>query len=205
MTGLDAPTAALVDLAAAIAVADEAGMNARMQQAMRAGTPPEWIEELILQSYLFAGFPRTLNAARAWRTVSGRPAPPAEPSVPHDRERWRRDGERTCAIVYGASYERLRQNVRALHPQLDEWMIVEGYGKVLSRAALDLARRELCIVAVCAATAQERQLRSHLRGALHAGATPAQLRDVLARVIPPADSDRSTRYHRLLERAQEAT
>ena len=29
----------------------------------------------MLQSYLFAGFPRALNAAREWRRVSGAPAP----------------------------------------------------------------------------------------------------------------------------------
>ena len=66
-------------------------------------------------------------------------------------------------------YDRLRVNIRELHPELDEWMIVEGYGKVLSRPALDLPRRELCIVAACAASRQERQLHSHLRGALNVG------------------------------------
>ena len=29
--------------------------------------------------------------------------------------------------MYGATYERLRHNIRALHPALDAWMIVEGY------------------------------------------------------------------------------
>ena len=52
-------------------------------------------------------------------------------------------GEATCAAVYGPFYERLRLNIRALHPALDAWMIVEGYGKVLGRPGLDLARREL--------------------------------------------------------------
>ena len=69
-------------------------------------------------------------------------------------------------------YERLRENIRDLHPLLDDWMIVEGYGKVLSRPGLDLARRELCIVAACAAAAQDRQLHSHLHGALNVGVAP---------------------------------
>ena len=69
-------------------------------------------------------------------------------------------------------YDRLRENIRALHPLLDEWMIVEGYGKVLSRPALDLPRRELCIVAACAASKQDRQLHSHLHGALNVGVQP---------------------------------
>jgi len=94
-------------------------------------------------------------------------------------DEWRRRGEATCRLVYGEMYERLRVNIRALHPELDEWMIVEGYGKVLSRPGLDLARRELCIVAACAASRQERQLHSHLHGALNVGVAPRALSDAI--------------------------
>jgi 4-carboxymuconolactone decarboxylase len=73
----------------------------------------------------------------------------------------------------------LRQNIRALHPALDAWMITDGYGKVLSRPGLDLRTRELCIVAACAASAQQRQLHSHLHGALNAGATVAEVESTL--------------------------
>jgi len=40
---------------------------------------PVSVEEIILQSYLFAGFPRALNAMRMWRVVSERPAPDTDP------------------------------------------------------------------------------------------------------------------------------
>ena len=53
------------------------------------------------------------------------------------------------------------------------------FGKALPRlrrrVARDLKRRELCIVAVCAASRQERQLHSHLHGALNAGASPREV------------------------------
>jgi 4-carboxymuconolactone decarboxylase len=54
-------------------------------------------------------------------------------------------------------------------------MVVDGYGKVLSRPGLDLVRRELCIVAVCAVAKQDRQLQSHLHGALNVGASAGQI------------------------------
>ena len=188
---------ALVRLAAVIASGHESAMREELARAT-SSIRPEWTEELILQSYLFAGFPRTLNAAREWRRVSGRAAPPDDPGERLDAAaEWQTSGEETCAIVYGPFYERLRQNIRALHPALDAWMIVEGYGKVLSRPGLDLARRELCIVAACAASRQERQLHSHLHGALHAGAGAAAIDAVLATVasmIPAEDAER----HRLL-------
>ena len=72
--------------------------------------------------------------------------------------------------------------IRRLHPALDEWMIVEGYGKVLSRPGLDLPRRELCIIAACIAARQDRQLHSHLHGAVNAGAAPATVDAALVAV-----------------------
>ena len=49
--------------------------------------------------------------------------------------------------VYGDNYAKLRENVKKLHPALDTWMLVEGYGRTLSRTGLDLARREFCVIA----------------------------------------------------------
>lgn len=178
---LDAATRALVRFAAAAAGGTEGEVRAVVAQAV-AAAPEVWVEEVVLQTYLFAGFPRALNAAREWRRITesvqstpGR-APGAEASDYTDVGAWRTRGETTCAVVYGPNYEKLRQNIRRLHPALDEWMIVEGYGKVLARPGLDLARRELCIVAACARTGQDRQLHSHLHGAVHAGA-PARAVD----------------------------
>lgn len=166
MNVLDDPTRRLIRTAAVIAAGDELAVRAALSEAT-ATVKAEWIEELILQSYLFCGFPRSLNAMREWRRLTGDPAGPQ--TEPGDVEEWRRRGEATCRLVYGAMYDRLRVNIRDLHPELDEWMIVEGYGKVLSRPGLDLARRELCIVAACAASKQDRQLHSHLHGALNVG------------------------------------
>jgi 4-carboxymuconolactone decarboxylase len=178
---LDAPTKALVRLSARITAGDEPAVRAAFVDCAAAGVSEWWLEELVLQSYLFAGFPRALNAAREWRRLGGLSGgagtrrPGVESSSYADVVEWRSRGEETCEIVYGANYGKLRANIRALHPSLDEWMIVEGYGKVLSRPGLDLVRRELCIVAACTAAAQDRQLQSHLHGALNAGAAHAQV------------------------------
>lgn len=138
---------------------------------------PLAIEEMILQSYLFAGYPRALQAMVAWREVSGRAAP-AGPT--EDRGEWRARGERICGRVYAGQYQRLRSNVARLHPDLERWMLEEGYGKVLGRPGLDLAARELCIVALLAVQAAPVQLHSHLRGALNAGAAAEDVAAALA-------------------------
>lgn len=191
VSALDDDTRRLVRLAAVIAVGSEPQVRQAFSDAV--GVDPIWVEEVILQSYLFAGFPRTLNAAREWRRISGRQAPAMDADARHDRfQEWRVRGEKTCATVYGPFYERLRHNIRQLHPALDDWMVVDGYGKVIGRPGLDLERRELCIIAVCASAAQDRQLHSHLYGALHSGATPDDITATIAAVedlIPPAEAE----------------
>ncbi|WP_291163520.1 carboxymuconolactone decarboxylase family protein [Gemmatimonas sp. UBA7669] len=198
---LDAETAELVRLAALLAGGSEGDIREALAGAA-AQVRAEWVEEVILQTYLFAGFPRALNAAREWRRISGRSAPTVDAEAIDDPAERLAQGERTCATVYGRFYERLRVNIAELHPALDQWMIEEGYGKVLSRAPLDLARRELCIVAACAIARQDRQLHSHLHGALHAGASAAVVSDTLAVVAPLLDADDVRRYQGLWARVQ---
>ena len=197
-TTLSGVERALVRLAAVVAVCDEPAGRAALARAVADAVPPAWVEEVLLQSYMFAGFPRTLNAMREWRRISGHPAPAHDPDLdgaygaaPDYRAR----GEATCAEVYGRFYEKLRVNVAALHPALDRWMVDTGYGQVLGRPGLSLVLRELCVVAVCAAAAQERQLQSHLHGALHVGARPAAVDDALAAVadLAPDGGDRARR------------
>lgn len=188
----------LVRIAGAIAGSPEGQVRATMSDAIDE-VDPVAVEEIILQSYLFAGFPRALNAARAWRSVSGRAAPiDDEHATVEDLEQWRERGEETCRVVYGDMYEKLRANIRELHPALDEWMIIDGYGKVLSRPYVDLRTRELCVVAACATSGQQRQLHSHLHGALNAGSSAAEIGAVLDALNDLISRDDLSRYKQLL-------
>ena len=197
---LDDETLTLVRLAGIVAAGTETQLREALARAA-AVCRPTWVEEVVLQSYLFAGFPRALNAAREWRRVSGRPAPETDPGENFENSgEWRRAGEATCAVVYGPFYERLRHNIRQLHPALDAWMIVDGYGKVLSRPALDIRRRELCLVSACALARQDRQLHSHLHGALHAGASPSEVRAALDSVADLLGPEDTRRYQQLFSR-----
>jgi 4-carboxymuconolactone decarboxylase len=199
MDTIDPPTRALVRLAACVAGGDEAALRGAIAAAAGA-TPAEGVEELRLQSYNYCAFPRTPTAMRDWRRSTGVAAPPADADATSGAvEDWRARGEETCATVYGALYAPLRRNVRVLHPALDEWMVVDGYGKILSRPGLDLARRELCIVAACSVTRQDRQLHSHFHGALNAGATPEAVLATLDEVSDMITAD-TARAHVLLFR-----
>ncbi len=170
---LDPPTGALVSLAAAIATGSEPSVEAACRLCLEAAVPAAWVDELLLQSVLMVGWPRALTAAWVWRRLGPSQPEPGEDGADYGQApEWRARGEAVCRIIYGANYYRVRDNVRALHPALDAWMVTEGYGRTLGRAGLDLARRELCVVAMVAVQGAERQLHSHLRGALNAGASP---------------------------------
>ncbi len=131
--------------------------------------------EVILQTHLFAGYPRTINALGAVHAVGVADMHTGEvaPAV------WRARGEANCRTVYGDAYEPLRARIAGLHPDLDRWMVEIGYGRMLSRSGLTLRQRELAVLAVLAGQDVAPQLKSHLLGARRAGASRAECRAVL--------------------------
>ncbi len=182
---LDPQTRDLVRFAAAIAQGYEPELRERVGLLRSSQVPPGWVEELLLQSVLMVGYPRALVAFTVWRKLGAASAPPSDPDQDYARAaEWARRGEELCALVYGDNYGKLRESVRALHPALDSWMVTEGYGRTLARPGLDLRRRELCTVAQTAVLEAPRQLHSHLRGALSAGATFGQIEGTLSIVNP---------------------
>ena len=202
MMALDRPTEALVRFAAAIAGGREPRVADAAEFAWQAGVSVLWGDELVLQSVLLVGYPRALSAAAHWRRATGHPpaaecrAPSAERRAPSAECR----GEATCRIVYGVNYEKLRNNVAALHPALDRWMVSDGYGRTLSRPGLDLIRREFCVIAQVTVLEAERQLHSHLRGALNAGADRAAISAVLDATATEASAAALTMARRRWER-----
>ncbi len=73
---------------------------------------------------------------------------------------------------------------------------------MLGPPQLALRRRELCIVAVCAVGEHDRQLHAHLRGAINAGASPADIDDVLDIVAPRVRDDAIRRFRLLWDRVR---
>lgn len=173
--------ALLVRVSAAIGSGRDDVLDESLRAALertRAGGPPSAtaVEEMLLQSHLFAGYPATIRALEAWRRLAGAPE---DPIVEADVAEWAARGEAVCARVYGGQYERLRHRVAALHPELDRWMVRDGYGRVLGRPGLPLPVREMCVVALLCAQDSEAQLYSHLRGARQVGVSEEQVEAVL--------------------------
>ncbi len=185
----DPATRALLRLSAALGTRDAAAIRAAMVEALEDADPAA-VEEAILQAHLFVGFPDALNALALWREVSGRPAPPPSGEDPRT---WDARGGAVCAAVYGSNYAKLRENVRGLHPDVDGWMVAGGYGRVIGRPGLELRTRELCIAALLAVWDVPRQLHSHLRGALNAGAAPGEVDEAVEAACGYAGAEHAAR------------
>jgi len=194
----------LVRFAAAIAQGYEPELRERVGPLRSSLVPVAWVEELLLQSVLMVGYPRALIALTVWRKFSGVDPPAIDPDQDYGRSsEWTHRGEELCAVVYGENYQKLRESVRALHPAIDSWMITEGYGRTLARPGLDLMLRELCTVAQTAVLEAPRQLHSHLRGALNAGATFGQIEGVLSIVNPLLSFDQWKKVKQLWRTVRE--
>src|SRR3954463_574898 len=96
LSQLDDATRRLVRLAAVVAASDETVVREELAAAVST-VPHAWIEELLLQTYLFAGFPRALNAFREWRRLVPQIA---DADASSDTASWTSRGIATCKAVY---------------------------------------------------------------------------------------------------------
>lgn len=148
-------------------------------------------QEALRLVHLFAGFPRNLTALEAWerglrgrarRTPNAKETPRRRPSAGAGRALFDR--------IYAQHARAVRARLAELDPCVARWIEQHAYGSVLSQCdALEAADVECLAVAALIATNQERQLISHILGAVRCGATPRAIRTAAsagAERIPPA-------------------
>lgn len=171
------PTDALM-MASVFAVTNNASeLRATIRRFVRSTNDALMLHEALLQLYLFAGFPAALDslsiADEECKGILGDFS--WSPAEPYNQELFQRRGLELCSQIYGSVFNNLIERLGKVSPELTSWMIVEGYGKTLSRDNLNIVARELCNVCVLAVLDRQTQLRSHVRGALLVGATIEQL------------------------------
>ncbi|MBK7877955.1 MAG: carboxymuconolactone decarboxylase family protein, partial [Planctomycetes bacterium] len=136
------------------------------------GEPDRAWREVVLQVHVFAGFPRlvetygVLEAAGGLGTIE-----PDEALGDRSAEAARADGRALFERIYASDAPAVHGMLARHHPDFARWIEEHAYGRVLARPGLEPRLRELCAVAALAVLGQERQLASHVRGALRCGAT----------------------------------
>lgn len=172
-----------------LSVAIVLGRWDELRALREAGTPDRRWREAVLQTHLFAGFPRLVEAFNVLSQCGGLGSPDAAETAHPASEA--ADFERGLDL-FGAIYADQASDVRgvlaAAHPEVERWVLGHAYGRVLARPGLEPAFRELLATACLAATAQDRQLASHVRGAQRLGQPAEDLSaalDEVADLIEP--------------------
>jgi len=164
----------LARIVAAAAVGRSEGLPGLYEAALRDGIPPGDLAEATLQVFLFAGYPRTIVAFQALRSVTSEPAPSEAAG-----EDFERRGRATFEKVYGRHTGTVLAMLEGLHPDFARYVLHDAYGQVLGRPFLPLVERELLAVTMLAALGLPEQLKAHVRGAERAGASREQIELVL--------------------------
>jgi len=176
----------------------------RQRAAAPAGEPDRAWRECVLQTHLFAGYPRLVQAfgvlaeegglgqAEAQEFEGPTPIPDPSGAVGRGRELFDR--------IYGDGSDKVRGLLHDYHADFADWILGHAYGRVLARPGLEAAQRELLASCALAALGQERQLASHARGSLRCGATHEELMCALEGVADLMPAENWQRARRLVER-----
>lgn len=143
------------------------------------------IYETILQSYLFCGFPAAIESMKTFKYIY-----PDFKSVKsyYNIINFKKSGLKNCKLIYKKNFKKLIANMNSHSPELKEWMIIEGYGKVIGRTILSIAEREFINFAILSTRIYPNQLYSHIKGCINTGASKDDLTKILlfnTSIIPP--------------------
>ena len=90
----------------------------------------------------------------------------------------------TMNRVWGKSVtEQLRAIWKKANPDVERYITSFAMGEVWSRPVLDLKTRSLICLAAAVALEREEQVRLHAHGALHSGATPAEVIETIIHLM----------------------
>jgi 4-carboxymuconolactone decarboxylase len=199
----DAGLSARQQTIAVIAAFTATGRIPQLRQALAdgldAGLTVSEINEVLVQMYAYAGFPRSLNGIGTFmalideRRANGIDDPAGRPPTPLPADtdiRQRGTSNQTQlagAPVTGALF--------TFAPAIDQFLKTHLFGDIFARDNLDWQSREIATVAALASLdGVESQLQSHLGIALNTGLTPTNLHalvTVLAARVGRTEADRA--------------
>lgn len=191
------------NIAVEICIGTEESTLKTLSEALESGITAGAIREVIMTGYLFDGYPTALEGLRLLDELA--PSPSMADGAcfysPENVEHWRQRGEALCQKIYGPQFNALIRRVETFAPELRDAMIVEGYGKVLSRPGFDVRYRELCVVSILIVKNRPRQLLSHALGSLRLGVSAELLQIIFDEISLRVNSNLQTSLQAVISRA----
>jgi 4-carboxymuconolactone decarboxylase len=151
--------------------------GAIVQRELRRGKlAPKFFSELFIHLSLFLGYPAMLEGLEKVAELSPhgkRSSLSARGSAAH------KHGKRILERIYGEQTPKLLRRLDGLYPGLGHRIMQDAYGLIMNRDGLTLSERELANVIVLFTHSFDRQLYSHLRGAIRVGVSKNTLKRVI--------------------------
>ncbi|MBI1848839.1 MAG: carboxymuconolactone decarboxylase family protein [Planctomycetes bacterium] len=209
--GLDRSTRILASIHALTVLGNESELRKYIGIGLAEGLKPNQLSETLLQSVLFAGIPRAINAFAVLREeLSSRgigdrsvTSAPAIPPSPEESAQWANRGRELFEAIYPRNHAQVANDLLRGHPELMRNVIFGAYGGVLARDVLAPRERELLAVAALVVLRTPRQLVAHIRGARYVGARLDEIREVISQMALHVDAsvvDRSLLYLERIKR-----
>lgn len=173
----------IIPIAAFAAVGDMTELKLALNQGLEHGLSINEIKEVLIQTYAYAGFPRSLNALNELMNVLdqrqkngihdhiGRASQPLakdyQPLIQGTLNQTQVVGQ----PVKGALFE--------FAPTIDEYLKTHLFGDIFSRDILSWQDREIATVSMLSALdGVENQLKSHVQISLNVGISTQQLQEI---------------------------
>ncbi|MDQ3203089.1 MAG: carboxymuconolactone decarboxylase family protein [Pseudomonadota bacterium] len=196
---------AIAPIGASMAVGDMPRLHDALNRGLDAGLTISESNEILVQLYAYAGFPRSLNALsllmkvlqeRAARGIHDTPGRDPGP-VPSGRALLDLGTDNQTRLlgapVSGPLFE--------FAPTIDQFLKSHLFGDIFARDNLEWVDRELATVGALAAMAGlESQLESHLRISANVGLTVQQLRQLASELKAAGEPDGARRVLEALEK-----
>ncbi len=180
----------LAAIAAYSAKGDLSGLKTALTAGLDAGLTVNEIKEILVQSYAYCGFPRSLNALGTFMTLV------------HDRGNKDLEGKLPGPLPMGKSIDFGAENQTKLcgapvkgplfdfAPAIDEYLKAHLFGDIFARDNVSWKTRELATIAMLAVIpGAEPQLKAHIGIGKNNGLTDEQVKFILEIAKPIASPD----------------
>ncbi|UXN03491.1 carboxymuconolactone decarboxylase family protein [Bartonella sp. HY406] len=194
----------IVPIAAFTAKGDIAALKSALDKALDEGVTINEAKEVIIQTYAYAGFPRSLNGLNALRDVlDSRKTAGKNDELGRDispiatNQSMLEIGTKIQTKVVG---QPVRGGVYEFAPAIDQFLKSHLFGDIFARDILDYPTREVATIAILATIpGLEAQLQGHYNIGMNTGLSKEQLQQIVNILNANLGSDVSKRAQTVLD------
>lgn len=81
------------------------------------------------------------------------------------------------AQIWGKNHDAIEANLHKIDSDLADLVTRVAYDEVIAREGLDLRTRELLAITALMSVGTANEIKTHIKGALHCGATPTEIKE----------------------------